>query len=64
MEAKKVRVFLGEGGYRQEIGTAEFEEREDGRFLVNMNISGETAEKLGLGMDIKGILPALPWKEY
>jgi hypothetical protein len=46
-EKKTVRLFLGEGPDRVEVGTADVEHREGGTVIANMNITNP---------DYKGLL--------
>jgi len=64
MSAQKVKLCLGEGLYRMEVGEALVENLPDGFRTVHMKISEELAAKLGLGTEFTGTLPPFTWKEY
>ena len=60
---KNVRLVLGEGPDKMEVGEAKVEELPDGRFEVTMTLDNkEIADKLGLtSTTCVGIIPKLPW---
>lgn len=63
-EKKRVRLMLGDGPDRVELGEAEVEELPDGSFEVHVTITEpEMAKELGLGAKFAGNVPHLPWTE-
>jgi len=49
-EKKTVRLFVGEGPDRVEVGTAEIEHREGGTIIGNMNITHPEYRKIAMDM--------------
>jgi hypothetical protein len=63
-DRKKVRLYFGDEPTRVEVGEAEVVELEDGRFEITMSLgSEEVADALGVGMEFKGTIPPLPWRD-
>lgn len=58
---KQVRLMIGEGEDKFEIGVAELETMPDGTVKVDITLTAEKyAEALGIGVKLTGILPAFP----
>lgn len=60
-EKKQVRLMIGEGEDKFEIGVAELETMPDGTTKVEITLTAEKyAQALGAGVKLTGILPAFP----
>lgn len=58
-EKKQVRLMIGEGDGRFEIGMAELETMPDGTVNIEITLTNEKyAQALGIGVKLTGILPA------
>lgn len=63
-DKRRVRLFLGDGPDRIEIGEAVVEEQEDGSLTVGVLITDSaTSEQLGMSGEVKGFIPKIVGKE-